>query len=181
MRCAGGRPCSSHALPWWDHPSSFDVNPTGVSGSRNGNGNGNGGRGSWRGAPKSRSGAGTPLRGTDSPRRGGSTARGRGRGRGWGRGWGPDDVGDSFGGSRRPRFGVGGKARPTIGKDAPLSDLLYSERPLLRPVKFVRATLTPFLFQHSEDVLKPAAQVAGVWGFLVWMRWGAMADRSRCC
>ena len=43
-----------------------------------------------------------------------------------------------------------------VGKDAPLAELLYSERPLLRPVKFVRATSTPFLFQHSEEMLKPA-------------------------
>ncbi|KAH0828093.1 hypothetical protein J3R83DRAFT_3752 [Lanmaoa asiatica] len=65
---------------------------------------------------------------------------------------------------RRPHLGVGvgvgAKARTTIGRDASLSDLLYSERPLLRPVKFVRATLTPFLFQHSEEVLKPALQAA---------------------
>ena len=31
----------------------------------------------------------------------------------------------------------------------------------MRPVKFVRATLTPFLFQHSEEVLKSAADIAG--------------------
>ena len=132
----------------------------------NGGGNVNGGNGFWRGGtPRSRSGAGTPLRGTDSPRRGASTprGRGRGRGRGWGRGWGPDDGGDPFSTPRRPNFGVGAgaKAKSIVGKNAPLSELLFSERPLLRPVKFVRATLTPFLFQHSEEVLKSAADIAG--------------------
>ena len=105
------------------------------------------------------------MRGMDSPRRGGSTPRGWGRGRGRGRGWVPDNGGDPFSAPRRPHFGVGvgagAKARSIIGKDAPLSDLLYSERPLLRPVKFVRATLTPFLFQHSEEMLKSTAETAG--------------------
>lgn len=57
-----------------------------------------------------------------------------------------------------------------MGKDAPLSDLLYSERPLLRPVKFVRATLTPFLFQNSEDVLKSAVEAKGAWLTLTYVR-----------
>ncbi|KAG6332751.1 hypothetical protein ID866_6341 [Astraeus odoratus] len=41
------------------------------------------------------------------------------------------------------------------------TDLLYSERPLLRPIKFVRATLTPFLFQESDEILQPASESAG--------------------
>lgn len=116
----------------------------------NGSGNGNPNRGTGPsrrgGTPKSRSGAGTPS---------------RGRGRGRGRGWAPDNNDQDT--SRRPHFGVGAKTSTTgtLGKDAPLSALLYSERPLLRPIKFVRATLTPFLFQHSEEVLNPVAGITG--------------------
>lgn len=153
----------------WDRSLSLIHNPTDANGSRNANR----GSGPWRGGtPKSRLGTGTPLRGRDSSRRGDLTPRGMGAGRGRGRGRGGrsegrgrgrelDNGGDPFSAQRgRPHFGdvgVGVKARTMIGKDAPLSDLLYSERPLLRPVKFVRATLTPFLFQKSEDALKPAS------------------------
>ncbi|KAG8214154.1 hypothetical protein J3R82DRAFT_10921 [Butyriboletus roseoflavus] len=88
---------------------------------------------------------------------------GLGRGRGRGRGRGQANGGDPSSASRCPRFGgvgVNSKARTSVRNDAPLSDLLYSERPLLRPVKFVRSTLTPFLFQYAEEVLEPAPQAA---------------------
>ncbi|KAI9571623.1 hypothetical protein HD554DRAFT_2168881 [Boletus coccyginus] len=134
----------------WPEPSSV----LGTNGGRNGN--------RWNapwtgGTSRSRSGAGTPSRGANSPWRGASTPRGRGRGS-----WRPDDGGDRFqSGPPHRRLGLGSKARTNIGRDAPLSSLLYSERPLLRPITFVRATLTPFLFQHSEDVLEPVADSAG--------------------
>lgn len=175
--------------------SSFTISSTDPSAGWNRNWNGNSNR--WGGprrggTPKSRSGAGTPLRGAgvDSPQRGNSTprgsgssrGRGRGRGRGKGRGgggvrWEFDNGGDVFTSSRRPHFGVGvdagaqARTRTKIGKDASLSELLYSERPLLRPVKFVRATLTPFLFQNSEEVFGPALDVAGEKNLVILARW----------
>lgn len=48
-----------------------------------------------------------------------------------------------------------------LGRDAPLSDLLYAARPLLRPVKFVRAIHNPFLFQESEDIFQPVPESTG--------------------
>jgi hypothetical protein len=74
------------------------------------------------------SGAATPTRG-----------RGRGRGRG--------DANYST-----PRRG------PIVNQAAPLSRLLYSERPLLKPVIFVRSVHTATLFQDEEDILQPAAE-----------------------
>ncbi|KAI6001677.1 hypothetical protein F5J12DRAFT_894542 [Pisolithus orientalis] len=44
--------------------------------------------------------------------------------------------------------------RQPPNRDASLSDLLYFERPLLRPIKFVQATHTPFLFQESEEIFQ---------------------------
>ncbi|KIK94890.1 hypothetical protein PAXRUDRAFT_420075 [Paxillus rubicundulus Ve08.2h10] len=119
----------------------------------------NRGNGPWRGWMP-RSGAGTPLRGASSPRRGTSTPRGAGRGRGRGRG------GDhSFDDSRRPwHAGLGAQKETgysvTRRAHAPLSDLL--SRPLLRPVKFVRATLTtPFLFEKEEELLNAVSEEVG--------------------
>ncbi|KAI6002898.1 hypothetical protein EDD15DRAFT_2360803 [Pisolithus albus] len=53
-----------------------------------------------------------------------------------------------------PQRGRGRGTRQPPSLDASLSDLLYLERPLLRPVKFVRATHTPFLFQESEEIFQ---------------------------
>ncbi|KIJ60078.1 hypothetical protein HYDPIDRAFT_117800 [Hydnomerulius pinastri MD-312] len=120
-------------------------------------GNMNRGGGPWKGGTQ-RSGTGAPMRGTDSARRANSTPRGRGRGRARGRGGGQFD-------SPRTHLGFGAQkgVHPTkvLGKDAPLSNLLYSERPFLRPVIFVPAKLTPFLFQESEELLKPVSEEVG--------------------
>lgn len=48
-----------------------------------------------------------------------------------------------------------------LSRNASLSDLLYAERSLLRPVKFVPATHTPFLFQQSDDIFQPASECTG--------------------
>ncbi|KAI6021583.1 hypothetical protein BKA83DRAFT_4284209 [Pisolithus microcarpus] len=105
-----------------------------------------------------RSGGKTPQWVTDNPLRenGYGTPRGRGqhfgfgngRGRGGGqyqaRGW-PRGM---------PQRGRGPGTRRPSNLNAPLSDLLYLERPLLKPIKFVRATHTPFLFQESEEIFQ---------------------------
>ncbi|KAF9234279.1 hypothetical protein BU15DRAFT_65828 [Melanogaster broomeanus] len=45
--------------------------------------------------------------------------------------------------------------------DAPLSNMLDSERPFLKPIKFVRSTFTPFLFQRSEELPEPLSEEVG--------------------
>ncbi|KAL1728077.1 hypothetical protein EV714DRAFT_215934 [Schizophyllum commune] len=42
--------------------------------------------------------------------------------------------------------------------NAPLSSLLYEERPLLRPIVFVRSTLTATLFQEEEEIFEPGVE-----------------------
>ncbi|KAI6037559.1 hypothetical protein EDC04DRAFT_2121057 [Pisolithus marmoratus] len=108
---------------------------------------------------RSRSGGKIPQRGTDSPLRGNGhgTPRGRGQSFGLGNGRGRGNAqyrarGWSLGMSQRGR-GIETKQLPN--RDAPLSDLLYFERPLLRPIKFVRAAHTPFLFRESEEIFQP--------------------------
>jgi hypothetical protein len=43
-----------------------------------------------------------------------------------------------------------------------LSNLRYASRPLLKPITFVRAEQTPFLFQKEEEILQPIAEEAGM-------------------
>ncbi len=50
------------------------------------------------------------------------------------------------------------QTKSKLGSSAPLSSLLYESRPLLRPVVFVKSTLTPFLFQEEEELLKPTME-----------------------
>ncbi|KAF8321500.1 hypothetical protein F5887DRAFT_927811 [Amanita rubescens] len=50
------------------------------------------------------------------------------------------------------------QTKSKLGSSAPLSSLLYESRPLLRPVFFVKSTLTPFLFQQEEELLKPTME-----------------------
>lgn len=44
---------------------------------------------------------------------------------------------------------------------APLSKLLYEDRPLLRPIVFVRSVYTATLFEEEEDILQPLAEDVG--------------------
>ena len=96
----------------------------------------------------------TPIRGR------GRGFRGRGRGRG-------HPEGDSR--NRYTDIGIGassnirGRARGTqrLRPDAPLTSLLYEERPLLRPIVFVPSTLNPVLFDQVEDLLKPGVEEVG--------------------
>jgi hypothetical protein len=48
-----------------------------------------------------------------------------------------------------------------LGTGTPLSRVLYEDRPFLRPVVFVRAEHTPFLFQEEEDILQPGMEDVG--------------------
>ncbi|KAJ7025333.1 hypothetical protein C8F04DRAFT_1191473 [Mycena alexandri] len=107
-------------------------------------------------------GIGSPSRGNDFP---GWRGRGRGnlgspqdnhRGRGRGRG-GPnfDSPQDNYRGRGRGRGG------PKLGPNAPLSKLLYEERPLLRPIKFVRSVHHATLFQEEEELIQPVVEDVG--------------------
>ena len=44
---------------------------------------------------------------------------------------------------------------------ASLSQLLYEDRPLLKPISFVKSKLTPTLFLKEEEIFKPVAEEAG--------------------
>ena len=62
------------------------------------------------------------------------------------------------------RGGMGARNRRSgkIGSyNAPLSSLLYEERPLLRPIVFVRSTLTATLFQEEEEIFEPGVEEIG--------------------
>ncbi|KAJ6526928.1 hypothetical protein DFH09DRAFT_1264106 [Mycena vulgaris] len=95
---------------------------------------------------------GSRGRGLGSPSRGHESPRGRGRGRGDFDS--PRGRGD-FGGRGRGRGG------PRLRPDAPLSKLLYEERPLLRPIKFVRSVHHATLFQEEEELLQPVVEDVG--------------------
>ncbi|KAI0358703.1 hypothetical protein OH77DRAFT_1421143 [Trametes cingulata] len=90
-----------------------------------------------------------PGSGNHSPHRGYSTPRGRGRGRG----------DSSFDDSQRT-YGHGRGLASKLQAGAPLSRLLYEDRPLLRPITFVRSVYTATLFMQEEDIFKPVVEPA---------------------
>ncbi|KAH9957298.1 hypothetical protein BC827DRAFT_1226041 [Russula dissimulans] len=45
--------------------------------------------------------------------------------------------------------------------EASLSQLLYEDRPLRKPIVFVQSKFTPTLFLNQEDIFKPVAEAAG--------------------
>ncbi|KAH9069785.1 hypothetical protein EDB83DRAFT_2551021 [Lactarius deliciosus] len=45
--------------------------------------------------------------------------------------------------------------------NASLSQLLYEDRPFLKPITFVRSQVTPTLFLRGEEIFKPVAEEAG--------------------
>lgn len=79
----------------------------------------------------------------ESPRSGRNTQGGRGSSSG-------------SNGNNTPR-GRGGSA-PKLPSTSSLSNLWYEERPLLRPIKFIRSVETATLFQEAEELLEPTAQ-----------------------
>lgn len=53
--------------------------------------------------------------------------------------------------------------RQKLPPGAPLSNLLYEDRPLLRPVTFVRSQYTATLFEEAEDIFEPVIESASVY------------------
>lgn len=116
------------------------------------------GRGNGNGFNTPRGGSATPNRGFNGP-------RGRGR---------PqyntsyDDVDPGLGRGRGSPMdrGRGRGAKNMSSKlraGAPLSKLLYEDRPFLRPIVFVRSVHTATLFEEKEDILKPLAEDVGTY------------------
>ncbi|KAI0708934.1 hypothetical protein C8T65DRAFT_649427 [Cerioporus squamosus] len=162
----------------FDNGDSFRGRGRGRGGWRGGRGNG--GRGRGRGGPAYLDELDFPIQQwsnsnppTPPPTRG--TPRGRGRGRGSnsmpfnvfknsrgglgsprGSGRGRGDAGDS---SSLP-YGRGRNLSSKLKAGAPLSSLLYEDRPLLRPVVFVRSVYTATLFEEEEDIFKPVTETA---------------------
>ncbi|KAJ7502588.1 hypothetical protein B0H11DRAFT_2223502 [Mycena galericulata] len=91
--------------------------------------------------------SGSRGRGIGSPSRGYESPRGRGRGRG-------DESPRDWGRGR-------GRGGPRLRPDAPLSKLLYEERPFLRPIKFVPAVHHATLFQEEEELFQPLVEDVG--------------------
>jgi hypothetical protein len=122
------------------------------------------GRGRARGGGGGARGALFPGRGNmlgDSPRgspRGYYTPRGGGggRGRGRGRGLNADDLD-----GRAHEVAYVRRLGAKLGAGAPLSRMLYEDRPLLRPVLFVRGVEQPTLFEEEEELLKPVVEDVG--------------------
>ncbi|KAF9048193.1 hypothetical protein BDZ89DRAFT_1126785 [Hymenopellis radicata] len=90
--------------------------------------------------------------GTNTPPR-----RGNGPGK---RGLGSPPVNGSYAGYSSPRGGKGhrGAQRGRANPSGPLSNLLYEDRPYLRPIKFVPSQQARFLFQEEEEILKPVVE-----------------------
>ena len=138
------------------------------------------GRGSGYNSPRggftpSRGGGFTPRGGYGTPRGGNGTPRGgydspRGRGRGNKPVYKSFDQVDPFGGmgrgsppakNRAPLRGKVGNWKSRMGAGVPLSKLLSEDRPLLRPIVFVRSVHTATLFEEEEEILKPLAEDVG--------------------
>lgn len=72
--------------------------------------------------------------------------------------------------NRHHDYGIGaspnghsrGRGSRKLGADAPLTKLLYENRPLLRPIVFVPSVLNPTLFDQDEALLKPGVEEVGM-------------------
>ncbi|KAH9895194.1 hypothetical protein C8Q73DRAFT_645566 [Cubamyces lactineus] len=101
---------------------------------------------------------------------GGFRARGRGRGghtpglssqptRGFAfpsRGRGRGEAADTT----QRTYGHGRDLATKLKAGAPLSKVLYEDRPFLRPVVFVRSVNNPTLFQQEEEIFQPVVEAA---------------------
>ncbi|EKM54770.1 uncharacterized protein PHACADRAFT_258843 [Phanerochaete carnosa HHB-10118-sp] len=105
---------------------------------------------------------GTPRGGFATSSRGFDSPRGRGRSR-----YNTlSEMEDPDPGMGRGRGSPVGRGRGRGGKNlasklkagVPLSKLLYEDRPLLKPIKFVRSVYTATLFEEEEDILQPLAE-----------------------
>jgi hypothetical protein len=99
-----------------------------------------------------------------------SSNRGRGRGsRSRGRGGHQQSRGrysDGIGASPNDRNRNRGTQK--LQPDAPLTQLLYQDRPLLRPIVFVPSVLNHFLFDRDEALLKPGVEEVGLF-FIIFL------------
>jgi len=93
----------------------------------------------------------TPVKGTNfySPR---GSRSGRGR---WGGRISPDSS------SQKERTRLHRLESKLRYGTASLSQLLYEDRPLLKPILFVKSKLTPTLFLKEEEIFKPVAEETG--------------------
>ncbi|KAG6853033.1 hypothetical protein C0991_007325 [Blastosporella zonata] len=64
-------------------------------------------------------------------------------------------------GDNSPRGRGKGRGGSKLRPDAPLSDLLFHERPLLRPIIFVPSVHTKTLFQEEEEILQAVVEEVG--------------------
>ena len=98
----------------------------------------------------------------NGPNRGSGTPRSRGRGGGSGystpRGRGRGGESSSYFSQR----GRGSKRHSNFNGNAPLSKLLYEDRPFLKPIVFVRSVHTATLFEEEEDIIKATVE-PGEW------------------
>ena len=95
-----------------------------------------------------------PLFPDESPQSGQNTPGGRGRGS-------PSKPnGNNIPRGRGGSGGRGGHA-PKLPSTSSLSSLWYEERPLLRPIKFVRSVEAATLFQEAEELLEPTVENPG--------------------
>ncbi|KAI0661398.1 hypothetical protein C8Q70DRAFT_1052478 [Cubamyces menziesii] len=83
-----------------------------------------------------------PTRGYNHP----SQNRGRGRG----------EITDTT----QRTYGHGRDLATKLKAGAPLSKVLYEDRPFLRPVIFVRSVNNPTLFQQEEEIFQPVVEAA---------------------
>ncbi|KAI0674881.1 hypothetical protein C8Q78DRAFT_1135938 [Trametes maxima] len=77
-------------------------------------------------------------------------SRGRGRGRG--------EVTDTDRSQRT--YGNARGLSSKLNAGAPLSKVLYADRPLLKPIIFVRSVHTAILFTEEEDIFRPVVEAA---------------------
>ncbi|KZT63736.1 hypothetical protein DAEQUDRAFT_770335 [Daedalea quercina L-15889] len=77
------------------------------------------------------------------------------RGRGFFRGRGRGDYNETTRGRGRPSRG---QLNSRLRAGVPLSKLLNEDRPLLKPIVFVRSVHTATLFQQEEDILQPLVE-----------------------
>ncbi|KAM5533732.1 hypothetical protein V8D89_012605 [Ganoderma adspersum] len=115
----------------------------------NGTPRGNAARGNWtpRGRGRGRGAPPLPYNTYHNSRRGLGSPHENGRGRG--------DRTDSF-----SPYGRGRNLSAKLRAGEPLSRLFYEDRPLLRPIQFVRSIYTATLFEKEDDIFLPVVEPA---------------------
>ena len=101
-----------------------------------------------RGRGRGRGVSPLPYNTYNNSRRGLGSPRENGRGRG--------DRTDNF-----LPYGRGRNLSAKLRAGAPLARLFYEDRPLLKPIQFVRSVYNPTLFEKEEDIFLPVIEPAG--------------------